>query len=107
MAIGAGDGACARHGARQHVVGDAYMNIGSSAWVSSMSKKPVIDREMRLFNYFDLDETCYNVCGTVQCGSAASNWAIENLIYPGPARRTATLQSLRRWRARLRRARRA
>ena len=59
------------------------MNIGSSAWVSSMSKKPVIDREMRLFNYFDLDETCYNVCGTVQCGSAASNWAIENLIYPG------------------------
>lgn len=83
VAIGAGDGACAAHGARQHVVGDAYMNIGSSAWVSSMSKKPVIDREMRLFNYFDLDETCYNVCGTVQCGSAASNWAIENLIYPG------------------------
>ena len=57
VAIGAGDGACAAHGARQHVVGDAYMNIGSSAWVSSMSKKPVIDREMRLFNYFDLDET--------------------------------------------------
>lgn len=83
VAIGAGDGACAAHGARSHTVGDAYMNIGSSAWVSAMSKAPVIDPQMRLFNYFDADETCYNVCGTVQCGAAAFNWAIENLICPG------------------------
>lgn len=83
VAIGAGDGACAAHGARRHVEGDAYMNIGSSAWVSAMSKKPLFDPEMRLFHYYDADETCYNICGTVQCGSAASNWAIENLIYPG------------------------
>ena len=83
VAVGAGDGACAGHGARSHTAGDAYMNIGSSAWVSPMSKTPVIDSEMRLFNYFDADETCYDVCGTVQCASAAFNWAIENMIYPG------------------------
>ena len=83
VAVGAGDGACAAHGARAHTPGAAYMNIGSSAWVSAMSKTPVLDRQMRLFNYFDMDESCYNVCGTVQCGAAASNWAIENLIYPG------------------------
>ena len=83
VAVGAGDGACAAHGARSHTPGDAYMNIGSSAWVSAMSEAPVLDGEMRIFNYFDADETRYNVCGTVQSGAAASNWAIENLIYPG------------------------
>ena len=82
VAVGAGDGACAAHGARTHTIGDAYVNIGSSAWVSSMSKTPVIDKEMRLFNYFDADGESYNVCGTVQCGSAAFNWAVENLICP-------------------------
>ena len=83
VAVGAGDGACAAHGARSHTEGDAYMNIGSSAWVSAMSKTPVIDPDMRLFSYFDADDTCFNVCGTVQCGAAAFNWAIENLILPG------------------------
>lgn len=83
VAVGAGDGACAAHGARSHTAGDAYMNIGSSAWVSAMSPTPVIDPDMRLFNYVDADDGCFNVCGTVQCGSAAFNWAIENLILPG------------------------
>lgn len=83
VAIGAGDGACAAHGARAHRPGAAYMNIGSSAWVSAMCTSPVLDPQMRLFNYFDMDETCYNVCGTVQCGAAAFNWAVENLIRPG------------------------
>jgi len=83
VAVGGGDGACAAHGAKPHQAGAAYMNIGSSAWVSAMSEAPILDREMRLFNYFDLDESKYDVCGTGQCGSAASNWAIENLIYPG------------------------
>lgn len=83
VAVGAGDGACAAHGARSHTIGDAYMNIGSSAWVSAMSAAPCRDPDMRLFSYFDADETRYNVCGTVQSGSAASNWAIENLICPG------------------------
>ena len=83
VAIGAGDGACAAHGARPHVPGAAYMNIGSSAWVSALSEAPVIDRELRLFNYFDMDEQRYNVCGTVQCGAAAFNWAVENLLCPG------------------------
>ena len=46
------------------------MNIGSSAWVSAMSDQPIMDRELRLFNYFDMDESCYNVCGTVQSGAA-------------------------------------
>ena len=83
VAAGGGDGACAAHGARQHREGSAYMNIGSSAWVSAMSHAPAADPEARVFSYFDLDAGVYNVCGTVQSGSAASNWAIANLVLPG------------------------
>ncbi|MBQ6231956.1 MAG: hypothetical protein IJJ80_00445 [Clostridia bacterium] len=78
VAVGAGDGACAAHGARSQTVGDTYMNIGSSAWVSTMSEKPVSDT--RLFNYFDNDGRHYNVCGTVQSGAAAFDWAAQNLF---------------------------
>ena len=45
-----------------------------------MSDQPIMDRELRLFNYFDMDESCYNVCGTVQSGAAAFNWALDTLI---------------------------
>ena len=86
VAVGAGDGACAAHGARSHTVGDAYMNIGSSAWVSAMGESPCADPEMRLFSYFDADETRYNICGTVQSAAAAGDWAIENLLLPGVPR---------------------
>ena len=80
VAVGAGDGACAAHGARDQIVGDMYMNIGSSAWVSTLSPAPCRDREMRLFSYFDSDSKGYNVCGTVQCGAAAFDWAMRNLL---------------------------
>ena len=78
VAVGAGDGACAAHGARSQTVGDTYMNIGSSAWVSAMSDRPVTDT--RLFNYFDSDAKHYNVCGTVQSGAAAFDWAARQLF---------------------------
>lgn len=80
VAVGGGDGACAAHGARKHENGAAYMNIGSSAWVSAMSPSPVFDREERLFSYIDLDPEAVNVCGTVQCGAAAFDWAAEHLL---------------------------
>ena len=80
VAAGAGDGACAAHGARDQAVGDMYMNIGSSAWVSALSPEPCRDPGMRLFSYFDCDGVGYNVCGTVQCGAAAFDWAVRNLL---------------------------
>lgn len=83
VAVGGGDGACAAHGARRHKEGSTYMNMGSSAWVSAMSRTPVFDPQARVFNYFDLDPAVYDVCGTVQCGAAAFNWMTANLILPG------------------------
>ncbi|MBO4837234.1 MAG: hypothetical protein J5564_06020 [Clostridia bacterium] len=80
VAAGAGDGACAAHGARVHASGESYMNIGSSAWVSALADEPCRDPEMRLFSYFDADEKRYNICGTVQSAAAAFDWAARNLL---------------------------
>lgn len=83
VSIGAGDGVCASHGAGLYTAGNAYMNLGSSAWLCTLSDAPVIDREMRIFNFLDMDGIRSNVCGTVQCAGAALDWALENLILPG------------------------
>lgn len=80
VAVGAGDGVCASHGAGLHAPGSAYINIGSSAWLCTLSDAPVLDPDMRFFNYIDMDGKRSNICATVQCGAAALDWAKENLL---------------------------
>ena len=82
VVIGAGDGACATHGAGLYRPGSAYMNIGSSAWIISLSEKPILDIERRIFCYPDMDGIHYDVCGTVQCAASAMDWAVANLLNP-------------------------
>jgi xylulokinase len=83
VSVGAGDGVCASHGAGLFTVGSAYANIGSSAWLCTLSDTPVIDRDMRAFNFLDMDGKRSNVCGTVQSAGAAMDWAVQNLLLPG------------------------
>ena len=83
VAIGGGDGTCAAHGGTRQEPGAAYINIGSSAWMSLVTDHPVLDDKTRIFNYFDLDENKYDVCGTVQSGAIAFDWAVKNLLCPG------------------------
>lgn len=85
VSIGAGDGVCASHGAGLHAPGSAYINLGSSAWICTLSETPVIDRDMRIFNFLDMDGKRANVCGTVQCACAALDWAMENILFAGQA----------------------
>ena len=80
--VGAGDGASAAHGAGLHDTQGAYCNIGSSAWMASLSQAPVLDADRRVFNYLDMDGVHYNVCGTLQNGASAFDWAVEHLL-PG------------------------
>ncbi len=85
VSVGAGDGVCASHGAGLYTAGSAYANIGSSSWLCTLSDTPVIDREMRIFNYLDMDGKRCNVCGTVQSAGAALDWAASNLLMSGRA----------------------
>ncbi len=83
VSIGGGDGACATHGAGVHGPGGAYINLGSSAWMGTLSKAPIDDPARRAFHYLDLDGQQYTVCGTVQCAGAAMDWALETLLLAG------------------------
>jgi xylulokinase len=83
VAIGAGDGVCATHGAGLFRPGSAYINMGSSAWLATLSDAPVIDPERRVFNFLDMDGRRAVICATVQCAGAAYDWALENLLLPG------------------------
>lgn len=94
VAIGAGDGAAASHGAGLYRPGGAYINIGSSAWLCTLSEKPALDPGMRIFSFFDMDGKGYNICGTVQCAGAASDWAAENLLFPGKPPTTETFAEM-------------
>ena len=80
VAIGGGDGACTGRGAGVNEPGSGYCYIGSSAWVSQILDKPLQDPKARLLHYLDLDGQSCHVTGTVQCGAAAFDWAIKNVL---------------------------
>lgn len=83
VAIGGGDGACTARGAGVSESGSGYTYIGSTAWVSQIMRTPLFDEKERIFNYLDMNgEDCHS-CGTVQCGAAAFDWAIQNLLGMG------------------------
>ena len=83
VAIGGGDGACATRGAGVADPGSAYCSIGSSAWVCQALDHPLLDAQARIFNWVDMAGEDYHVCGQVQCGAAAFDWAVKNLMGGG------------------------
>ncbi|MBR2799183.1 MAG: hypothetical protein IKE17_15795 [Clostridia bacterium] len=80
VAIGGGDGACTTRGSGVSEPGSAYCYIGSSAWVAQLLDHPLLDEKARIFNWLDMDGEDYHVCGTVQCGAAAFDWGLRNLL---------------------------
>lgn len=83
VAIGGGDGACTARGAGVSEPGSGYTYIGSTAWVSQLMRAPVFDEKERIFNYLDMNGENCHACGTVQCGAAAFDWALKNLLGMG------------------------
>jgi len=83
VAVGGGDGACAARGAGVDAPGSAYCCIGSSAWVSQITREPVLDPGERIFNYLDMNGEANHLCGTVQCGAEAYDWAVRHLLSSG------------------------
>ena len=80
VAIGGGDGACTTRGSGVSQPGSAYCYIGSSAWVAQLLDHPVFDPKARIFSWVDMNGEDYHVCGTVQCGAAAFDWALNNFM---------------------------
>ena len=79
VAVGGGDGACATRGAGVKTKGQAYNYIGSSSWISTLSDKPILDIDARIFNFYDLDGENCNATGTVQSATSSYDWVLNNL----------------------------
>ena len=81
VVIGGGDGACAGVGAGVVNPGETYCNIGSSAWISMSSARPILDPQARTFTFHHLHPDYYCPMGTMQAAGGARDWAWRLLQY--------------------------
>ena len=65
VVIGGGDGACAGAGAGVIDPGDAYCNIGSSAWISAAAQSPIFDPAMRSITFHHVHPQRYAPMGVM------------------------------------------
>ena len=79
VVVGGGDGSCACVGAGAVSPGDIYNVIGTSSWISTISKDPLYDPQMRTFNWVHLDHSLYTPCGTMQAAGYSIKWMIDNI----------------------------
>ena len=80
VVAGGGDGAMSAIGARCIHDGDWFATIGNSAWVARTSKKPIIDKARRIFNWAHVVPNMYIPCGTMQAAGASIKWIKEMLL---------------------------
>jgi len=79
IVIGGGDGCCAAAGAGVISPGVAYQYLGSSSWIGLATEKPIIDPQMRTFNWVHVIPGLYSPTGTMQAAGASYQWARDNL----------------------------
>ena len=79
VVIGGGDGACATVGAGVVTPSDAYNYIGSSSWISFVSREPLYDPQQRTFTFAHLDPDLVFPTGTMQCAGGSYDW-LERLL---------------------------
>lgn len=87
VVLGGGDGPCATAGTGVAAEGQAYLYLGSSSWVSLVTRQPGFDPEQRTFNICHLDPLIANQFGTMQCGGGAVRWFGEAAGLAEEARR--------------------
>lgn len=78
---GGGDAACSTRGAGVFQQNRAQMYIGSSAWITALAEKPLLDPKHRIQNFYDIEGKWCNVCGTVQSAGNVVEWIAEALGY--------------------------
>lgn len=80
VVAGGGDGSCACVGAGGVQPGDAYCVLGSSSWISTVAPEPLMDPDMRTFNWVHLDPNLYTPCGTMQAAGYSYQWFCKRLL---------------------------
>lgn len=94
VVIGGGDGACATVGVGAVHPGDAYGYIGSSAWVSMVSREPLADPQQRVGNFAHQDPKYIFPTGSMQAAGGAYDWLERVLRGDGSQRLYQELDAL-------------
>jgi len=74
VVIGGGDGACATCGSGVVKEGDAYLCLGTSSWIATVSSRPLIDPAKRTFTFALFRKGLYMPTGTMQTGGGSLRW---------------------------------
>jgi len=79
VVLGGGDGVTANVGSGSISPGKTYCCMGTSAWITTTSEKPIFDDEMRTVTWAHIVPGLYAPNGTMQSAGGAYNW-IKNTI---------------------------
>ena len=79
VVTGGGDGACATCGAGVVSEGDAYICLGTSAWLATVSAKPMRDPFQRTSTFCYFRRGQYFPCGPMQAAGGSLQWFAETL----------------------------
>jgi len=79
VVLGGGDGVTANVGAGSISPGKTYCSMGTSAWITTTSKKPIYDEEMRTVTWAHAVPGLYAPNGTMQYAGGAYNW-LKNTV---------------------------
>ncbi len=79
VVMGAGDGVTANIGAGSIQEGKTYCCMGTSAWITTTSEKPIFDANMRTVTWAHAIPGLYAPNGTMQFAGGSYNW-LKNTI---------------------------
>lgn len=79
VVLGGGDGVTANVGAGSISPGKTYCCMGTSAWITTTTEKPIFDDEMRTVTWAHIIPGLYAPNGTMQSAGGAYNW-MKNTI---------------------------
>jgi xylulokinase len=77
VVLGGGDGVTANVGAGSISPGKTYCCMGTSAWITTTTDKPIFDDEMRTVTWAHIIPGLYAPNGTMQTAGGAYNWVKE------------------------------
>lgn len=79
VVLGGGDGVAANIGCGSIAPGKTYNCMGTSAWITTTSEKPIFDNQMRIVTWAHIVPGLYAPNGTMQYAGGSYNW-LKNTI---------------------------
>lgn len=79
VVLGGGDGVTANIGAGSISPGKTYSSMGTSAWITTTTEKPIFDDEMRTVTWAHAIPGLYAPNGTMQTAGGAYSWIRDTI----------------------------